>query len=322
MTPFKPLLLLALGLGTWTLAQEPASVRLVETTPTHRVIEHVLGTTEVPLNPERIVSLTFFLTDNLLALGRKPIASETYGNDFAYLNPLAEGITPIPFVGERYNLEAVLAAQPDLILVGAYNSEPYGADYDQLSRIAPTVVFNETDTYTAYHWISELGVILGAEGATSARLADYRREVEALKEDLAKAIGDGKVGFVRVRAREFRIYGNVGYTAVLYDGGLDLTPPDLARDLAWGKYNETVSLEVLPRLADANHLFVSVDGDEDENAAHVFRELQRNPLWQNLPAVQKGNVYPVERRVWMNDGLLANEHKLEDVRRALLGGSE
>lgn len=71
----KPSLLLALALGTWTLAQEPASVRLVETTPAHRVIEHVLGTTEVPLNPERIVSLTFFLTDNLLALGGKPVAS-------------------------------------------------------------------------------------------------------------------------------------------------------------------------------------------------------------------------------------------------------
>lgn len=318
LNPLRPLLLI-LALSGWTLAQEPTpSVRAVGTTATHRVIEHVLGTTDVPLEPQRIVSLSFFLTDNLLALGLKPAASETYEDDFAYLEPLAEGVAPIPFGSERYNLEAVLAAQPDLILVGAYNGELYGTDYAQPSQIAPTVVMNETDGYTADRWIHDLGVVLGLEEAAAARWAEYESKLEAAKAQLEAAVGKQKVGLFRVTSRDFRIYGNVGYTAVLYNEGVGLTPPDLTRDLGWGKYNESVSLEVLPQLADAEHLFVSVDGDED--ATRVFEEVERNPLWRRLPAVQAGRVYPVERRVWMNDGLLANERKLEDILAALAKG--
>lgn len=316
MNPLKPLFLLALGLGGWTSAQEPApSVRLVDTTPTHRVIEHALGTTEVPLNPERIVSLSFVLTDDLLALGIKPAASETYEADFAYLEPLTEGVIPIPIGGERYNLEAVLAARPDLILVGAYNGELYGADYAQLSQIAPTVVVNETDSYIADRWVFDLGVVLGLEDEAAARWAAYQGKLEAARAQLEETVGNEKVGLFRVTARDFRVYGNVGYTAVLYNEGVGLTPPELTRELAWGKFNESVSLEVLPQLHDAAHLFISVDGDED--AARVFGEVEKNPLWQGLPAVQAGRVYPVERRVWMNDGLLANERKLEDIVSAL-----
>lgn len=311
----KKLLVLAALLSVGA-AQGPdgTSVTLLDTTSTHRVVEHVLGRTEVPLEPERIVSLSFVLTDDLLALGVKPVASETYEQDFAYLEPLAEGVMPIPFVGESYNLEAVLAARPDLILVSAYNGELYGADYEQLSQIAPTVVVNETDSYIADRWIFDLGVILGAEEEAAARLAAYEEKLAEAKVALDEAVGDEKVGLFRVTARDFRVYGNVGYTALLYDQGLNLTPPDLARELAWGAYNERVSLEVLPQLADAEHLFVSVDGDED--AARVFGEVEENPLWQSLPAVRAGNIYPVERRVWMTNGLLANERKLEDVIKA------
>jgi len=76
-----------------------------------------------------------------------------------------------------------------------------------------------------------------------------------------------------------------------------------------------VSLEVLPQLHDAAHLFISVDGDED--AARVFGEVERSPLWRGLPAVQAGRVYPAPRRVWMNNGLLANERKLGNIVSAL-----
>lgn len=312
--------LVALLLGTALAAATPEiideySLEVVSETDSTRTVRHVLGESEVPKEPQRIVSLSFLLTDDLLALGVKPVASETYEADFAYLNPLAEGIIPIPFRGDVSNLEAVLAAQPDLILVGAYNGEIYdGADYAQLSQIAPTVVINETDSYIADRWVFDLGVVLEEEEA--ARWAEYQDKLAAARAQLEAAVGNEKVGLFRVTSRDFRIYGNVGYTSVLYNEGVGLTPPELARKLAWGKYNESVSLEVLPQLHDAEHLFISVDGDED--AARVFTKVEDNPLWQNLPAVQKGNVYPVERRVWINDGLLANERKLRDIVNAFV----
>ena len=113
----------------------------------------------------------------------------------------------------------------------------------------------------------------------------------------------------------FGVYGGEGYTAVLYRHGLELSPPTLVRELALEGYLEQISLEAVPQLEDADHIFVSVD----EDAGETFGELENSALWQGLPAFQAGNVYPVERRSWMTSGILADEGKVEDVLNALLG---
>lgn len=297
------------------LAQDATTVRLVETTPTHRVIEHALGTTEVPRELERVVSLSFFATDILAALGQPPVASETYLQDFAYLEPHLGGVTPIPSGEAGYNLEAVVAARPDLILIEGGEGQVYGADYGQLSRIAPTVVLEIHPEHYRRFWPLDLGLILGLEAETEARLAEYENKLEAAQARLAEADFSDTVMLVGVWRGGFGIYGGEGYTAVLYKYGLELSPPALVRELALDKYLEQISLEAVPQLEDAEHIFVSVDGDADE----TFGELEGSALWRGLPAFQAGNVYPVERRSWMTSGLLADEGKVSDVLNALLG---
>ena len=154
---FSLLWTLALSSGG-ALAQGETVVRLVETTPTGRVIEHALGRTVVPLDPERVVSLSFFATDILTALGQPPVASETYLQDFAYLEPLLSGVTPIPSGEAGYNLEAIVAARPDLILIEGGGGQVYGADYEQLSRIAPTVVLEIHPEHYRRFWPLDLGL--------------------------------------------------------------------------------------------------------------------------------------------------------------------
>src|SRR3712207_1214756 len=88
-------------------------------------IENKFGTTEIPAEPQRVVTVGFNDQDFVLALGVTPVGErENLGEYDASTRPWAEDLLPaedIPTVGgEEINLEAVAALQPDLI-VGGYS---------------------------------------------------------------------------------------------------------------------------------------------------------------------------------------------------------
>ncbi|NEO27052.1 MAG: ABC transporter substrate-binding protein, partial [Kamptonema sp. SIO4C4] len=111
---------------------------------THTV-NHALGTTKVPTNPKRIVALSFYAIESLLAMeidpqGVIPPDSKPH---------LQQALQEIPKVGLPTNLEKVLKLQPDLILGSTYSEDIY----DQLSQIAPTVLakYDGSDSWKAIH---------------------------------------------------------------------------------------------------------------------------------------------------------------------------
>ena len=78
-----------------------------------------------------------------------------------------------------------------------------------------------------------------------------------------------------------------------------------------------ISMEMLPELT-AEHIFLvagygTAGGSSDEEAKKRFEEMQQDPLWQEVPAVKKGNVYEVDSRLWLAHGILAVEQKVDDV---------
>ncbi|MEM7593900.1 MAG: ABC transporter substrate-binding protein, partial [Cyanobacteria bacterium P01_A01_bin.83] len=97
-----------------------------------RVVQHAMGETCVPLNPQRIVTIDSTMLEAALALDRKPVGSPL---DFVLPSMDQEGIADLGD-SERINLERVLALKPDLILGQAYGTVPYA----QLAQIAPTVL--------------------------------------------------------------------------------------------------------------------------------------------------------------------------------------
>ena len=99
----------------------------------------------MPLQPQRVVTLTHL--DNALALGVKPIGAATQNdNQFStFLPAQAEGIENVGLFGEP-SLEKLVQLKPDLILL-AYPKQ----NYEQLSAIAPTVVFWDQDP-NYEHW--------------------------------------------------------------------------------------------------------------------------------------------------------------------------
>jgi iron complex transport system substrate-binding protein len=104
-------------------------------------VQHALGSTTIPQKPTRVVTLGPSDADAVLALGVVPVAIHSrYGFERG-VGPWAEDelgtATPAVTGGRELSYESIAAARPDLIVNVASSGEQ--AEYEQLSRIAPTI---------------------------------------------------------------------------------------------------------------------------------------------------------------------------------------
>lgn len=303
MTGLKLGGILALLLLMFMVAFASAQVEVLEAADGYRLVKHALGETRVPADAERVVVLFPGHLDAALALGVTPVGVGRWAEaSNGYLNAYLEGV---PDVGasDAYNLEAILALQPDLILAPA---EAVGDSYAQLSRVAPTVAPSVAllDRFPGYFW--DTARVLGRE----ARAAELMRDYEEALADLRETAGArGKAALVMVNPEAFRVYGEASVARVLYDAGFE--PSNLTRSVG-AEDNLPVSEEVLPTL-DAAHLFVI------SRPADFLEDVARRPVWERLEAVRAGNVHRVDETVWLGGGYLAQLLMLDDVRAALTG---
>lgn len=280
---FVSLILLVLSVGA---AQEAAPLEVLEETSEYRLVRHPGGETRVPADPQRVAILHPSFSDTAVALGVEPVGVAHWeGSDSVggYLPHLANELEGTPLIGTGYeaNLEAVLATSPDLIIAGSWNSDIFA----QLSRVAPTVLLDSEDD-----WKREFlafGRVLGRQAEAEAFLETYEAKAAEASARLAEIVGDESVMVLAPYRKELRVYGDRRqFGRVLYRD-LGLTPPEGA--LLEDENINMISEEVLPEL-DPDHLFLIVLDEEEEAAV---AELSRSGLWQNLSAVESGNVYTV-----------------------------
>lgn len=134
-----------------------------------RTVEHARGTTEVPSQPSRIVTLEPVELDTAVALGVTPVGAAVASNVAgipAYLG--VDGVTPVGTVPEP-DLEAIAALKPDLILG---TESRHSKLYEQLSAIAPTV-FMKTQADPWQQNVRLIGEALGKEGQAQALLDGF-----------------------------------------------------------------------------------------------------------------------------------------------------
>jgi iron complex transport system substrate-binding protein len=177
-----PVLALALPLAACGSDSDPAPSGATSGGSVEAVrIDHAFGSTEVPEDPQRVVTWGWGSADAAIALGVVPVAisAQAYGGD-------EDGV--LPWVRERVEadgadlpavlpdvqevpVEAIAAARPDVILA------PYSgitdAEYQQLSRIAPTVAYPQEAWATPWKdTIRIVGEALGRSDEAEALLAD------------------------------------------------------------------------------------------------------------------------------------------------------
>lgn len=102
-----------------------------------RSVEHALGTTEVPMNPQRVVVLDANTVDTVFALGVRSVGGPDPDSP-AVLSHLKERLKEVESWGQegQPDLETIATMEPDLILGIETQLEEI---YNEASQIAPTV---------------------------------------------------------------------------------------------------------------------------------------------------------------------------------------
>lgn len=285
------------------------SVRVISQTDTQRVIQHADGReATIPADPQCIVTAGSGYLDHLLALGVAPCGAAHGPGGSGFPEHLADQLTDVEYVGGtlEVNLESVAFLDPDLIL-GMHPEHTEGNAATNFDPVAPTIYL--TEPWADWRQtLREIGLILGKADEAEAVLAEFDETIADAAAELAESVGDEKVAFLRVQQERLRVYGTNSPTGDLLFNRLGLTPSAL---VPVDEEQQTISLELIPDL-DAEHLFL-LDQTEDGMAT-----LTGSPLWQTVPAVESGNVYPVDVKIWIQgEGLFAYEQLVADVVEAL-----
>ncbi|MFW3461241.1 ABC transporter substrate-binding protein [Streptomyces sp. 058-1L] len=279
-----------------------------------RTVKTAMGDVKVPAAPQRVVVLDTAELDSVLTLGVKPVGATHADVASGFLNYLPKDqVAGITDVGQMTtpNLEAIAGLKPDLILTSKIR---HGDKYAELSRIAPTVMTENT----GYPWKENFQVhaeALNKKAEAKMVTDDYAEHVA----DVTKALGGkGKaaateVNMVRfVEGADIRIYGKKNYIAtVLADVGL-------GRPAVTDRAKDGFSYDVSPEkidLADADAVFHSTYGDP---AKSKETQTTGSGLWKNMDAVKNGKVFAVDDQLWIQGiGYTAADKILEELKADL-----
>ncbi|MEM6501980.1 MAG: ABC transporter substrate-binding protein [Cyanobacteria bacterium P01_C01_bin.89] len=275
-----------------------------------RVIEHVMGKTEICGQPQKIAILSPRFLDLMLTLGVQPAAlTQTVGNSgFGIFDAPTD---QIPYLGKRLtstpielgtrsepSLERLKSLQPDLILGEQWQT----AGYDLMSQIAPTLLFDDVEEGNGFrYWqndIAEIARALGREEDVEKLRVKYAEQIAQARDTLKPVLeAYPRVFLVTSNVEMDRIKsGNqTSLARLLEEIGFEIVQPP-------GGENQTVPLswEIIPSIKSDLMVVASWDGDLTLNPedslpqASMRKRWAQNPLLKALPVSEQGRVVFVD----------------------------
>ncbi|MDO5522205.1 MAG: ABC transporter substrate-binding protein [bacterium] len=238
-------------------------------------------TVEVPANPERVVDLSG-ASDTLSVLGFNVVGtcnSDAY--DYTKLPTyLQETLKDAKILGysmlDTVDVEAIIGLEPDLIIISKVQEK----SYDQLSKIAPTLVVDLKQVDFKEDFLS-VAQIMDREEQANEWIASYDEKVKEVSSLMKNTLGEDStyLSFLASFGSNY-VFANSAIGSFFYDDlGLQ-KPANLPeqKDMTL----PVVDSEGLAQI-DADYMFV-VATDEDRAT------LENDKVYQNLRAVKEGNV--------------------------------
>ncbi|MGB4778074.1 Fe2+-enterobactin ABC transporter substrate-binding protein [Microbacterium sp.] len=275
-----------------------------------RTITHDAGETEIPAQPLTIVSTSVSITGTLLAIEAPLVASAATSvnpltDDKGFFSQWAdiadERGVEVLYPNLELDIEAIEAIAPDLIIGSTVGGDATLEAYDQLSEIAPTVLFD----YGSKPW-DELAAVLGEatgleENATAA-VADF----DAYLAEKAEAItvpdqptalisyqGAEGIGMFSGQSPQARIFEALGFEWAEI-------PTDLASQTR-GDASFFTAENTPAALEGAQTLFaIPVGGDPTQ-------ALTSDPLLANQPAIQNERLFITQATAFRIDPFSARQ---------------
>lgn len=290
-----------------------------------RPVEHFAGTTCIPNTYSRVITLDGGSFEMAVALGLDPVG--TVASDLLpHMTEALSNTADIGTAGEP-SLERILALSPDLIIGYDFHAPLY----PQLSEIAPTVLhtFEHSGLWKEGFW--QLATYLDRIDSAQEVMDRYDAQIEEFRaqmQDQNERFGRQDplvISVLRIYPDSINIYLKDSFLGtVLDDAGLDrpeqqrIAATDASR-LFDNPIQRTISLEVLSEV-DGDAIFIwTGQNTEAENqvAQEQLEILQSRPLWNQLGAVQSGQVFQVPS-YWIGSGPIAAQAILDDLFKYLI----
>lgn len=263
-----------------------------------RIVTHELGTTEIPSQPKNIVSTSLTMTGTLLAIDAPVTASAatTPGNgsdDVGFFTQWSEvaherGLEVL-YPDLEIDIEAIIAADPDLIIVSTSGADSAAGSYQELQAIAPTVVYNYGDK-TWQELAKQLGEATGLEQNAIDIAAAFDDRVAEVAADITVPAGttnaivyngpEKETAFAKPGGSHGTLLGSLGFDVVGAPDEFD-TSATARQDFAFLSLENTVS-------ALTGETIFIVSGAED-----VKTLLTETTVLKNAPAVTSDAIYPL-----------------------------
>lgn len=263
-----------------------------------RTITHEAGETVIPAEPRNIASTSLSVTGTLLAIDAPVTTSaattpsdvtDSQGFFSQWAEVASERNVGVLYPSLEFDLEAVVASAPDLIVVSTSGADSAADHFKELSAIAPTIVVN----YGSQSWQDlalELGKATGQEDAADAAVSKYDSHVKDVAGKIKVPAGEANIisfngagqdnGVAKKSGSHATVLESLGFTVADIPEGLD-TSAEARQDFAF------VSFENLTKAATGETVFLL---SADETVARAF---EGEKVLANLPSVRSGSVYPM-----------------------------
>ncbi|MBP2257002.1 ABC transporter substrate-binding protein [Virgibacillus alimentarius] len=274
-------------------------------------VEHAMGTTEIPSNPEKVVILTNEGTEALLELGIKPVGAVQSWTGDPWYDHIADQMEGVEVVGteSQVNVEAIAKLKPDLIIGNKMRQEDI---YSQLEAIAPTV-FAETlrgDWKENFKLYAEA---VNKEDKGQEVLEAFDNRINELKEKFADKL-NMEISLVRFMAGDVRIYHKDTFAGVILEQIGFARPKEQDKD---DFAEKNLSEERIPAM-DGDILFYFTYETGDGEAKTLEEEFLNNPLFKNLDVAKEENVHKVDDAIWNTaGGVIAANKMLDDLEKIM-----
>ncbi|WP_114767584.1 siderophore ABC transporter substrate-binding protein [Vibrio rhodolitus] len=276
-------------------------------------ITHQKGTTKVETNPERVVVIGVGALDAAVTLGVEPVAISTVSMFPDYLAQYRD----YKFISagslSEPNFETIFMQKPDLIIVGSRGAK----QFDELSKIAPTIVF-AADAKEGY-WKStqqqwrNLGQVFEKQELVEQKIAQLDKEFKAIS-DYNQANNVDALTVMSSGGNITAFGADSRFSAIYQDFGFKQT----AQNVKAKTHGDLVSYEFIRETNPSTLLIVDKDQLTNKGNSTVKRDFE-NDLVKATNAYQNKQMAYLDISAWYLaiSGIQATEQMISDVKSSM-----
>ncbi|MGD8172867.1 siderophore ABC transporter substrate-binding protein [Vibrio sp. TRT 21S02] len=276
-------------------------------------ITHAQGTTTVETQPKRVVVIGLGALDTVKEFGVEPVAISTVSMFPEYLAEYRKG--DYVSAGSLFepDYETIFTQKPDLIIVGARGA----SKYDELSEIAPTIVY-AADSKQGY-WAStqqqwrNLGKVFDKQDYVEQKIAQVDADFKAIREynqtnnvdALTVMSAGGNITAFGAKSRFASIYKDFGFK-------------ETVEGIKESRHGDLISYEFIKDKNPSTLLIIDKDKLINKGKSTTERDFE-NDLVKATKAYQNKHMAYLDINAWYLSiaGMRATEQMIDDVKSSL-----